>query len=135
MKELRIRRSLPALVLTAFAPLPTGHAIAAKHVANYPKAKHGPVRAKKYIGSFVDMRWGPVRAAVLVKGKKVLKVGITTSPENYRSQFIDQQATPLLRQETLHAQSANIDIVSGATMTSEAFVTSLQGALKKAHLK
>ncbi|HEX6506720.1 MAG TPA: FMN-binding protein, partial [Chloroflexota bacterium] len=61
-------------------------------------------------------------------------VGITTTPENSRSQFIDQQATPLLRQETLQAQNANIDTVGGATMTSEAFITSLQGALKKAHL-
>lgn len=70
-----------------------------------------------------------------MKVKKILKVGITTSPENFRSQFIDQQATPLLRQETLKAQSANIDTISGATMTSETYITSLQRALRKAHLK
>jgi uncharacterized protein with FMN-binding domain len=63
-----------------------------------------------------------------------MSVKISTSPENFRSQFIDQQAVPLLKQETLQAQSANIDTVSGATMTSEAYIQSLQAALKKAHL-
>lgn len=135
MKDTRVRRTLPVAVLTGLAALPAGQALAAKHVVAKGKAAHPPVKAKKYIGPFVDMRWGPVRAAVMVKGKKILKVGITTSPENFRSQFIDQQASPLLRQETLQAQSANINTVSGATMTSEAYITSLQGALKKAHLK
>lgn len=118
MKELRIRHSLPTVVLTALATLPAGHALAAKHAASSPRVTHKSVKTTKYVGPFVDMRWGPVRAAIQVKGKKILKVGITTSPENYRSQSIDQQATPLLRQETLQAQSANIDTVSGATMTN-----------------
>lgn len=135
MKDLRVRRSLPAIALTALASLPAGHALAAKDPAGHLKAPPAALKAKKYVGPFVDMRWGPVRAAILVKGKKILKVGITTSPENFRSQFIDQQATPLLRQETLKAQSANIDTISGATMTSEAYIMSLQKALKKAHLK
>jgi uncharacterized protein with FMN-binding domain len=50
-----------------------------------------------------------------------------------RSQFIMSQALPILRQEFLAAQSAKIQMVSGATYTSEAFVRSLQSALLKAH--
>ena len=44
------------------------------------------------------------------------------------------QAVPVLRQEALQAQSANIDTVSGATVTSQGYITSLQAALDAAHL-
>jgi hypothetical protein len=50
-----------------------------------------------------------------------------------RSQFIMSQALQILRQEFLAAQSARVQMVSGATYTSEAFVQSLQSALLKAH--
>jgi uncharacterized protein with FMN-binding domain len=50
-----------------------------------------------------------------------------------RSQFISAQAEPLLRSEALSAQSARIDIVSGATYTSEGYAQSLQAALDRAH--
>ncbi len=78
------------------------------------------------------MRWGPVRATIKVKGKKIASVSIATSPENERSQLIDD--VPDLRTETLQAQSAQIDEVSGATMTCDAYIESLQAAIKKAHL-
>ncbi len=51
-----------------------------------------------------------------------------------RSQFIMSQALPILRQEFLAAQSAKIQMVSGATYTSQAFIQSLQSALLKAHV-
>ena len=54
------------------------------------------------------------------------------SYEHSRSQFISQQAGPLLQQEALQAQSAQIDIVSGATYTSESYAQSLQSALDRA---
>ena len=49
-----------------------------------------------------------------------------------RSQEISQQAAPLLRQEALQAQSAQIDLLSGATFTSESYAESLQSALDHA---
>ena len=52
-----------------------------------------------------------------------------------RSVAIDNQAIPELRQEVLTAQSANIDGVSGATFTSEAYAASLQAALDALHFK
>jgi uncharacterized protein with FMN-binding domain len=51
-----------------------------------------------------------------------------------RSAEINDQAGPLLRQEVLQAQSAKINVISGATFTSEAFAQSLQVALQRAHL-
>lgn len=130
MKRATIRRTLPVFILTG-GIAPTGSALAATHT---PLHANKTAKAKQYKGPLVDMRWGPVQAAIAVKGKKITNVKISTLPENFRSQFIDQQAVPLLKQETLQAQSANIDTVSGATLTSEAYIQSLQGALKKAHL-
>ena len=64
----------------------------------------------------------------------VLLVGFRSfSYHTDRSLYIMQQALPLLRQSALQSLSANVDIISGATYTSEAFVHSLQGALVKAN--
>jgi uncharacterized protein with FMN-binding domain len=51
-----------------------------------------------------------------------------------RSVMISSQAAPLLRDEVLQAQSANVQTVSGATVTSEAYLNSLQAALDAANL-
>ena len=60
--------------------------------------------------------------------------GPTRNPfDRERSQYISQQAEPYLRQEALQAQSAQIDLVSGATYTSYSYAQSLQSALDKAH--
>ena len=60
--------------------------------------------------------------------------GIQVLPHTARSRVIDWRAVPILRQETLQAQSARIDVVSGATQTSEAYIRSLQSALDRANL-
>ena len=52
-----------------------------------------------------------------------------------RSADINSQAGPLLLQETLAAQSGNIDTISGATYTSEAYAQSIQSALDKLHVR
>ena len=71
---------------------------------------------------------------IVVKGRKITDIRATAPSERPRSAYINKQAVPILRQEVLKAQSANIDGISGATMTSEAFDASLQAALKAAHL-
>jgi uncharacterized protein with FMN-binding domain len=85
-----------------------------------------------YKGPIVDTRYGPIEAIIKVKSKKIYKVMLAAAPDTDRSQFIDEQAAPLLRQEVMKAQSANIDLISGATVTSEAFIESLTKAVKKA---
>jgi uncharacterized protein with FMN-binding domain len=127
-------RVIPALLTAAMAAIPIGNAWGTAHAAT-SGAHATKAKTKKYKGPSEDMRWGPVQATVSIKSKKITAVSISTSPENRRSQLIDDRAVPLLQQETLQAQSANIDTVSGATMTSEAFIQSLQSALNKAHFK
>jgi len=108
---------------------------------------------RSYTGNAVEAdRWGPLQVTVVVrtttttttrtvagKNKTTTKVARTitgvrvpTYPSHTdRSVIINQQALPLLVQETLQAQSANVDLVSRATDTSEAFISSLQSALAK----
>ena len=50
------------------------------------------------------------------------------------SAYISQQVGPWLRSEALQAQSANIDVISGATYTSESYILSLESALQQAHV-
>ena len=65
--------------------------------------------------------------------RKITSVAVPVYPNHTdRSVFINQNALPTLRAEALRAQSANIDLVSGATDTSDAFVQSLQAAILKA---
>jgi uncharacterized protein with FMN-binding domain len=55
-------------------------------------------------------------------------------PPEPPSQAIESKALPILKSEVLKAQSAKIHAVSGATITSTAYIKSLKGALKKAHM-
>jgi uncharacterized protein with FMN-binding domain len=63
--------------------------------------------------------------------RKYVDLGGSYSYHTGRSQFIMSQALPILRQEFLQGQSPNVQMVSGATYTSQAFVQSLQSALSK----
>jgi uncharacterized protein with FMN-binding domain len=82
-------------------------------------------------GPEVNYNWGVLAVKVTVWHGKITKVGLAYLDDagNPRSQYIDQQSIPLLEQETLHAQSANIQGVSGASYTSAGFQQSLQSAL------
>ncbi len=84
-------------------------------------------------GPVVDTRFGPVQVRVsFANGRITESQAVQTPNDRRRSVMINQYATPILRQETLSAQSANIDLVSGATVTSEAYTQSLQAAIDKA---
>lgn len=82
-------------------------------------------------GPQVNYNWGVLAVKVTVSHGKITKVGLAYLDDagNPRSQYIDQQSIPLLEQETLQAQSANIQGVSGASYTSAGFQQSLQSAL------
>jgi uncharacterized protein with FMN-binding domain len=78
----------------------------------------------------VDTQFGAIQVAATVQGRQIVDVRALQLPfDRARSQFISTQAEPLLRSEALQAQSANIQLLSGATFTSEAYAQSLQGAL------
>ena len=86
-------------------------------------------------GPSADTRWGPVQVQITVAGGSITNVAVVQYPNsNGKDQEINARALPVLIQETLTAQSAKIDMVSGATYTSDGYVTSLQSALDQAGL-
>jgi uncharacterized protein with FMN-binding domain len=86
-------------------------------------------------GDSTDTRWGPVQVQVTVANGTITDVNVVDYPSgNGRDQQINSRALPILVKETLDAQSANIDMVSGATVTSEGYLGSLQSALDQAGL-
>ncbi|WP_435151774.1 FMN-binding protein [Micromonospora aurantiaca (nom. illeg.)] len=87
-------------------------------------------------GSVAQTRWGPVQVRITVTGGKITDVVAVQVPDgNHRDQEINDYAVPILRQEVLAAQSARIDTVSGATVTSDGYRESLQSAIDAAHLR
>ena len=113
-------------------PLAFGAMTAGSFLASSPALAASTTGAVTYKGSAADMRWGTVQVSLVVKNKKIINVKSAVSIHTDRSQFINQQALPMLKQEVLQAQSATIDMVSGATDTSGAYITSLQSAVNKA---
>jgi uncharacterized protein with FMN-binding domain len=92
--------------------------------------------AKTYTGSVAQTRWGLVQVQITVQGSKITKVTVLQQPNgNHRDEEINSQALPILISDTLSAQSAQIDMVSGATVTSEGYLSSLQAALDEAGIK
>lgn len=86
-----------------------------------------------YTGSVADAYYGLVQVRATVSGGKLTDVAFLQYPnDRSTSREINSQAMPLLKQEALQAQSANVDGVSGASDTSAAFVQSLSSALSKA---
>lgn len=86
-------------------------------------------------GEVVQTRWGPVQVQITVAAGKVTAATAVQQPsENGRDVAINARAVPVLDQEAVDAQSADIDGVSGATYTSDGYVTSLQSALDSAGL-
>lgn len=92
----------------------------------------GPAGSHTYSGTPVHQTFGPVQATITVSGKRISDVAISAPQSDSHSAAINQQAAPILRSETLQAQSAQINLVSGATLTSEAYAQSLQSALDQA---
>jgi uncharacterized protein with FMN-binding domain len=84
-------------------------------------------------GDTAQTQWGPVQVELTVKGGKVTDVAVVQYPSgNGTDQQINSYALPVLIQETLDAQNAQIDMVSGATVTSVGYLQSLQSALDQA---
>ena len=129
-----MRRAITTLLTTGVMALPVANATAA--------ATKTKVVIRKFTGATYQVdRYGPLRVVITVKkttkGTKVTRRITALSVPIYpnssgRSSYISENAIPILRSEALRAQSANIDLVSNATLTSEAFVGSLQAAILKA---
>ena len=86
-------------------------------------------------GAVASTQWGPVQVQLTVAGGTISKVTVLQYPSgNPKDQEINDYALPILVQETTDQQSADIDMVSGATVTSVGYIQSLQSALDQANL-
>lgn len=86
-----------------------------------------------YTGTAISMNYGTVEIKAVVSGGKITDVQFLQMPDSPgHTQEVTAAAEPLLKQEAITAQSSQIDIVSGATQTSEAFQQSLDAALAMA---
>jgi uncharacterized protein with FMN-binding domain len=84
-------------------------------------------------GTTADTRWGPVQVRATLAAGRITAVDVVQYPTaNHKDQEINADAIPTLVQETLEAQSADIDVVSGATVTSDGYLQSLQSVLDQA---
>ncbi|HTC70679.1 MAG TPA: FMN-binding protein [Acidothermaceae bacterium] len=96
-------------------------------------AHSAQTQTRTITGSSIGTRYGDVEVQVTFAGTQITNVVPVRLPDsNGVDQEIDQQAVPILIQETLTAQNANIQAVSGATYTSDGYIRSLQSALDKA---
>jgi hypothetical protein len=103
-------------------------------ISGPPPASPGSARTLTVNGRVADTRWGPVQLQIKIQGQKITDVRVLRRPDgNDRDDEINGYALPQLRAEVLQAQSAHIDSVSGATVTSGGYVESLQAALDAAH--
>ena len=91
--------------------------------------------AQTYDGDATQTRWGLVQVQITVEGGKVTAADVLQVPmANHHDQQINSYAVPILNAEVVDAQNADIDMVSGATDTSEGYLSSLQSALDNAGL-
>ncbi|WP_374967915.1 FMN-binding protein [Terrabacter sp. BE26] len=97
--------------------------------------KSAEPRSGSVDGAVVDTQYGSVQVRITFRGKKITNVhALKLTDSSGTSVSISAGAAPTLRQEALDKQSAQIDVVSGATYTSEAYQQSLQSAIDAAHL-
>ena len=91
--------------------------------------------AKTYTGDAVTTRFGDVQVRITVEDGKITDSQVTQVPWNdHKDQEINSYAVPILNQEAVDQQSAGIDMVSGATFTSQGYIGSLQSAIDEANL-
>jgi len=89
-----------------------------------------PPGERAITGNVANTAYGPVQVQIVVATSKIVKVNVLEQPESTEHDLqIGQFAFPKLIGETLSAQSARIDSVSGATYTSGGYIKSLQSAL------
>ncbi len=94
---------------------------------------NGQFKDGTYTGQAIDVQYGLVQVQVTIQNGKITNVQVPQYPTDRRtSARINSQAVPWLQQEAMQAQNANVDLITGATLTSEGFQMSMQDALNQA---
>lgn len=122
--------SAPAATQNATFIAPSQQAPAAPIVQAASKQVH--FKDGTFQGSSYDAYWGQVQVQANVQGGKLVSVDVLDFP-NHRStsRAINRQALPMLQNEVIRAQGVRVNIISGATLTSKAYLRSLYTALKQ----
>lgn len=122
-----------ANVPTSAPPEPTATSDTLASTTTNNASSGGAFRDGSYTGSPADASWGTVEVVAVISNGKISDVQFLQYP-NHRnlSREINQQAMPMLTQEAIQSQQAQVDVVTGATDTSEAFIQSLSSALQQA---
>ncbi|MEV4262901.1 FMN-binding protein [Kribbella sp. NPDC049584] len=98
-----------------------------------PSAQPSAAGTSTVTGDVAQTQWGPVQVQLTLQGGKITAVSVPQYPNgNHRDAEINEYALPILINETVQAQSSQIDMVSGATVTSDGYIRSLQSALDQA---
>jgi uncharacterized protein with FMN-binding domain len=98
-----------------------------------PAPQTGKYKNGTYTGPVVDAFYGNVQVSATISGGQLASVSFLQYPSDRgTSQRISAQAMPILQSEAIQAQSANVDVVSGATQISQGFISSLAQALRGA---
>jgi uncharacterized protein with FMN-binding domain len=98
-----------------------------------PRQMMGLYKDGTYSGSVEDAFYGPLQVQAIIANGKISDVIFLQYPnDNRTSQYVNSQADPMLKQEAIAVQSAKVDIISGASASSQAFQASLGNALAKA---
>ena len=140
-----MRKTLAAIACASALTVPAGNVWAATQAKTTQKKRVVTV-TRSITSPLVDVdRWGQLELSIKVnvttttigtKKTKSFKITQVTYPlypnHTDRSSYISEQALPLLRQEVLQLKGSSIQLVSGATDTSYAFVEALRSALTKA---
>jgi uncharacterized protein with FMN-binding domain len=130
----------PAALAAPAAPAPSAAGTTAapkqptaKSGARQPAGSGTMTTTHTVTGSVENTQYGPMQIELTLAGKKITNVKVVQQTnDGSLSQQIDAMAIPKLTSETLTAQSARIDAVSGASYTSQGYIQSLQSALDKA---
>ncbi|MGB8005069.1 MAG: hypothetical protein WCF27_12515 [Gaiellaceae bacterium] len=136
-----MRKTITTLLTILVLSLPVVDATAATRATT-----RKIVVTKKFVGSVASVdRWGELQVTIVVRKtttitgakkkvtRKMTAVAVPIYPNHTdRSVYINSNALPLLKSEALRAQSANVNLISGATDTSYGFAQSLQAAILKA---
>lgn len=124
-----VSKPQPASVL-APAPVSVPIPVPAPVIVQKPK---GMYKDGQYTGDSADAYYGNVQVQIIIQNGKIADVKFLDYPQDRPTSItINTEAMSYLKQEAIQAQNANVDIVSGATATSEAFQQSLASALAQA---
>jgi uncharacterized protein with FMN-binding domain len=127
------KTSAASATSSASSPATTSSSSEPSSGSTSSSSSSGATKTKTYTGTVAQTRWGPMQVQITVQGDKITKVTVLQQPNgNNKDAEINGYALPILVQDTLSAQSAQIDMVSGATVTSDGYLTSLQSALDQA---